>query len=213
MLQINTLIGKVNIDRLPNDCPFCHKSVTPNTITGHKNDNILEIFMFCPDADCRKSFIGYFNASGSTWRFNGSTTQGHLIGKKFSETINEISPNFALIYNEAYTAEQQNLSEICGVGYRKSLEFLIKDYSILLYESEKEKIEKLSLAKCIKDFVADNRIKSVAKRAAWLGNDETHYIRKWEGKNLQDLKKLIELTVHWIEMEKLTESFENDMPE
>ncbi len=32
-------------------------------------------------------------------------------------------------------------------------------------------------------------------------------------KNLQDLKKLIELTVHWIEMEKLTESFEAEMPE
>ena len=71
----------------------------------------------------------------------------------------------------------------------------------------------MRLANCIKEFVTDERIKSVAKRAVWLGNDETHYVRKWETKNLVDLKKLISLTVHWIEMEKLTESFEEEMPE
>jgi hypothetical protein len=49
-------------------------------------------------------------------------------------------------------------------------------------------------------------------RAVWIGNDVTHYIRKWEGKNLEDLKKLIELTVHWIEMEALSKSFEDEMP-
>ena len=32
-------------------------------------------------------------------------------------------------------------------------------------------------------------------------------------KNLTDLKKLIDLTLHWVEMEKLTESFEDEMPE
>jgi len=69
------------------------------------------------------------------------------------------------------------------------------------------------LAKVIGDYVSDNNIKSVAKRAVWLGNDETHYIRKWEGKDLNDLKKLIDLTVHWIEMEVLTASFEEEMPE
>ncbi len=47
-------------------------------------------------------------------------------------------------------------------------------------------------------------LREIAKRAAWLGNDETHYVRKWEGKDLEDLKRLISLTIHWIEMEKLT---------
>jgi len=40
---------------------------------------------------------------------------------------------------------QQDLKEICGVGYRKALEFLIKDYVILNHDDEKEKIEKNSL--------------------------------------------------------------------
>jgi hypothetical protein len=41
----------------------------------------------------------------------------------------------------------------------------------------------------------------------------THYIKKWEGKNLDDLIKLIDLIVHWIEMRILTASFDAEMPE
>ena len=61
--------------------------------------------------------------------------------------------------------------------------------------------------------MTSDKVKQVAARAVWLGNDETHYLRKWEGKDLQDLKKLIALTVHWIEMEELTEAVMKDMPE
>jgi hypothetical protein len=46
-----------------------------------------------------------------------------------------------------------------------------------------------------------------------LGNDETHYVRKWEDKDLTDLKTVIELTLHWIEMAEMTDSVMNDMPE
>lgn len=48
---------------------------------------------------------------------------------------------------------------------------------------------------------------------AWLGNDETHYVRKWEDKDLKDLKKLISLTIHWIEMDALTVEVIADMPD
>ena len=57
------------------------------------------------------------------------------------------------------------------------------------------------------------KIQTVAKRALWLGNDETHYLRKWEDKDLTDLRKLIDLTIHWIEMEKLSEEYIEDMPD
>jgi len=173
----------------------------------------MEVTLICPSQECMKSFIGYYDNQGSYFEFNGDTTIGNLVGKDFSDTIKSISDSFSTIYNQAFVAEQQELKEICGVGYRKALEFLIKDYIILNKPADKEKIEKKLLGTCIADYVDDNRVKTVAKRAVWLGNDETHYIRKWEGKNLDDLKKLIELTVHWIEMESLTKSFESEMPD
>src|SRR5687767_3154472 len=51
----------------------------------------------------------------------------------------------------------------------------------------------------------------IAKRATWLGNDATHYYRKWEDKDIHDLKNLIELTVLWIESVELTRQHEEDM--
>jgi len=53
--------------------------------------------------------------------------------------------------------------------------------------------------------------KSVAERATWLGNDETHYYRKWENKDISDLKALLRLTINAIENQLLAESYENEM--
>ena len=129
-----------------------------------------------------------------------------------SRTIETLSPAFAAIYGEAEEAELRGLALVCGPGYRKALEFLIKDYIIKLHPSCAEEVKQMFLGKCIADFVTSDRIKQVASRAVWLGNDETHYLRKWEDKDLQDLKNLISLTVHWIEMEELTAETLKDMP-
>jgi hypothetical protein len=213
MYKVNTNAGETKIDKLPEKCPFCHSGISPQLINGNSGNGRMEIFMCCPRSTCKNSFIGYYLYENNVWYYNNETTIGNLNAKEFSKSIQEISSLFVKIYNEAYSAEQQNLKEICGVGYRKALEFLIKDYVILNNKDKEGKILKMHLGNCIKDLVNDNRVKSVAKRAVWLGNDETHYVRKWETKNLEDLKKLISLTVHWIEMEKLTESFETEMPE
>ncbi|MCW3087660.1 MAG: hypothetical protein JWQ78_1046, partial [Sediminibacterium sp.] len=124
-----------------------------------------------------------------------------------------LSPTFCIAYNESEEAENFNLKEICGVGYRKALEFLIKDYLILRNPSKEEDIKKQLLGACITQYVKNENIKQTSKRAAWLGNDETHYIRKWQDKDLKDLKLLINLTINWIEMELLTEELILDMPE
>ena len=59
--------------------------------------------------------------------------------------------------------------------------------------------------------MSNEKVKEVAKRAVWIGNDETHYVRRWEGKDIEDLKTLIEITIHWIEMEKLTADYLTEM--
>lgn len=137
-----------------------------------------------------------------------------LKSEDFGEIINSISPKFVKIYNEAYVAEQMSLMEVCGVGYRKAVEFLIKDYVIEGKEPGViEQIKRMQLAQCIENYVTDLNVRNVSKRAVWLGNDETHYVKKWEEKDVQDLKGLIRLTVRWIEQEKETASLLEDMPE
>ena len=212
MAGINTTNGGRNLINHPDECPFCHNKITPINIYGFNNESTFDAFVVCPNSKCKKTFIAYYNHANNP-SFLNIVSQGNLIGKEFNEVIEKISTSFITIYNQSFFAEQQNLTEICGVGYRKALEFLIKDYIIYNDPTLTEKVEKKLLGACINEYVNDEKIKAVSKRAAWLGNDETHYVRKWEGKNLMDLKKLIDLTVHWIEMEDLTKSFEEEMPE
>lgn len=135
--------------------------------------------------------------------------------RSFSQTIKDISPTFESNYNQALCAEQMSLDQICGPGYRKALEYLIKDYLLLQIENEEQsdKIKNKLLGKCIQEDVVDERIKAVSKRAAWIGNDETHYVRKWAEKDVSNLKQLIDLTVRWIESEVETKRLLEDMPE
>lgn len=213
MREFSIKIGNsdATIDFIPNECPYCHKAIRPDLITENIIQNGAELIFKCPSYGCERAFIATYQTFNNYSYFFQRVNIGELKEVPFSPEIANISPSFIKIYNEAFFAEQHNLFEICGVGYRKSLEFLVKDYLISKNPSKAEVIKKKFLGNCIKENVTDTKIKAVAERAVWLGNDETHYVKLWEEKTLHDLKRLISLTVHWIEMEELTQSFEEEM--
>jgi hypothetical protein len=188
-------------------CPCCGTLMAPKYLCYSSNEGVL--FCKCSMTGCGALFLLEIRGYGHYVMHN------HPLAKEvFSDDISNVSPMFCKIYNEAYAAEQMSLMEVCGVGYRKALEFLIKDYSIQGKSEEvADRIKKTALAKCIDDYVDDVELKAVAKRAVWLGNDETHYVRKWEDKDVQDLKGVIRLTILWIEKEKETERLLAEMPE
>lgn len=122
--------------------------------------------------------------------------------------------SFLKIYTQAYSAESNELNEIAGIGYRKALEFLIKDYAQHLKGDEKDKIIKMPLLQVIKAYLGDDkRLVDIASRAAWLGNDESHYLKKWLDRDVSDLKKVIILTLQSIEHTEATNEYINNMPE
>jgi len=134
-----------------------------------------------------------------------------LIVVNFQDEVIEVSSDFVKIYKQAAEAEFMKLDSIAGVGYRKALEFLIKDYLIGKYSEKREKIAKAYLGDCIRDYVDDPRVKIAAEKAAWIGNDETHYVRKWQDRDIEDLKKLLKLTANWISSEILTSMYADEM--
>lgn len=188
------------------ECPFCHTQIVPNYLCLDHDT----LYASCPNEYCKRHFVLSLKRGTS---FTSVEPNAIPKSKTFSEIISNISSHFAMIYNQAYHAEQMGLDQICGVGYRKALEFLIKDYLISkeIDEQVKDNIKKKFLSNCIQDYVQNDNIKNVAKRAVWLGNDETHYIRTWADKDVNNLKKLIELTVRWIENEIETERVLQEM--
>lgn len=192
--------------KYPDTCPICHNGIQPELHYSIQYKSALHVAMRCPLSECGRMFITIY--------MGGLLKETYPIifnDKKFQGEVEEISPSFIEIYNESLQAESLNLKQICGVGYRKALEFLIKDFLIIVQPENEDKIRKKFLGNCIKDHIENINLKQIAERAVWLGNDETHYERVWEEKDIEDLKKLIDVTLHWVSMEILTKKYIEDM--
>ena len=136
--------------------------------------------------------------------------------EQFEETsipphINQISAQFSIVYAQALQAESENLDQIAGLGFRRSLEFLVKDYAILKNPEDEDVIKPMPMAQCIEKYIDHPRIKALSKRAAWLGNDYAHYLKKHSDRDLKDLKELILLTMQWINLEIESETYEREI--
>ncbi|MHC1735216.1 MAG: hypothetical protein AB9921_06040 [Erysipelotrichaceae bacterium] len=187
------------------ECPICQKSIEPIYLSAFKDvDNTVGIFYFCKG--CGKSFLSRYTFAGpnsegaSQYRLKASFPKSFK-PTEFSETISGVSSQFVNIYNQSKTAELLNLDEIAGIGFRKALEFLVKDYAILRNPDQQGEIAAMHLQGCIKKFITHPRTQEVLSKAVWVGNDETHYQRKIEGSDIDLLKKLIDLSIHWISMD------------
>ena len=123
----------------------------------------------------------------------------------FDEKIEEISPQFVKIYNQALQAESMALDEIAGLGYRKSVEFLIKDFAIYKNPEKESEIKNTWMKVCIENYIDNKQIRILAERSDWIGNDEAHYVRKQEDRDIDDMKKFIKAMVYFIGMTLITD--------
>lgn len=221
----NSWSQPLQVDRLPDECPICRMGVLPIFRAGVSNGVIqggspperAELAVNCTRKGCGALFVARYELESK------STTGLRLALKEcvpmtpkkteFPEEIRSLSPGFVEILNQAEAAEAVGLDQMVGMGYRKALEFLVKDFAKSEHPAEKEAIEKKMLGPCIKEYIDDTNVKKVAERAAWLGNDETHYVRRWETKDVEDLKRLVGLTVRAIENVLVTQLYLKEMPD
>lgn len=220
--RITTPNGNYSVYGFPDRCPVCHEIDDPNIIyahlsrkSKHGSDTIIAI---CTCCNCRIDYAVSFSlhhedrspfytaASPKTLPYSAPPVS-------FNKHILEISPTFVNIYNQSMIAKNTGLDELVGMGFRKALEFLIKDYLLYIAPSDKDDIKSKFLGKCIKDDVTNPKIKSVAERAAWLGNDQTHYVQKFSEHDVDDLLRLINLTVYWISAELETKEWDLLQPQ
>ncbi|WP_260678360.1 hypothetical protein [Lactococcus lactis] len=181
---------------LPSDCIHCHKSVSfrvEGTTPIHKFSGgyFFSSVFLCPN--CEKYSISEYQ---SAYQYSDyAIVKYHYqneININLPLNIENVSPQFVELFKQSTVAEAQGLVDICGVGYRKSAEFLIKDYAISKTPDKTEDIQKAPLGSVIKtEFEAFPKIQNLAKATTWIGNDETHYIRKHNDKDLKDLKNFL----------------------
>lgn len=117
-----------------------------------------------------------------------------------SDDVEMVSPIGKQIYVQALKAEHERLDHIAGIGYRKALEFFVKDFSIVTNPDDEDKIIKMSLKQVIEKYIKDEDLKTFALASAYIGNDEGHYYRNNPDKDFTDLKNYLHGVIHYIEM-------------
>lgn len=191
-------------------CPICKHAISPTLINGiySEREDYGHIWLFNYCVACKTPFISKYSTDifdyTGIYHYQGSFPS---IYKPSSHDtfIETMSPRYYNILHQAEEAESLRLDEIAGVGYRKAVEILVKDYVVSLDLNAKKEILDEPLGQCIEKRIENKDIKKLAKRCAWLGNDEVHYYRKHEGKDVEDLKELIEALVYFIKMNQIFE--------
>lgn len=193
-------------------CPHCKKIIFPEVMTTVASNNSEELFitMHCPGCDGvyfekYAKMIKYTNVHGFEERitFYRSVALYPILPMPldFPEYIQRQYMDFTDIYNQAATAESMNLDKICGMGYRKALESLAKQYAHDCFPNDGTKIDNESLVQTINRFESP-KIKALAKAATWLGNDQTHMIAKHPEYSIDQLKAFIKFLCQEIEAEQ-----------
>jgi len=203
-------IGNCICYETTDQCPICKKAIAPIEKAHFKSSRKDKRYYLFECPACGEGFISSYDESlNSVIRGNQEyqvldykeSFPNIPVKRTFDDNINKLSKNFCDIYNQANLAEQYKLNEIAGMGYRKALEFLIKDYCIHYHSKDAKKIKQENLSQVINEYITSDKIKNSSKASAWIGNDEAHYLRKYEDKDVKDLKKFIETTVAYIHYE------------
>lgn len=195
------------------ECPSCHFAIEPKPLSAFivkKDAPISEdvsMYLTCLCKRCRNVFLSKFKDPHESFSSRVLTFQDPAYSvpyknkpQQFNDAIRVLSPGFVETYTQAETAEALHLYEICGSGYRKALEYLVKDYLCVNEPENTELIQSEFLSASIKR-INYGRIQTLAEKCAWIGNDETHYVRKHDDLNFTDMKKFIKAILYYIESE------------
>lgn len=185
-------------------CPYCNKAIYPEIKATNfsNNDKHISCIVSCPA--CSQEFFIKFrrNVANVNYVYDYYEVLPYPEPQvNLPADFQELFPEFYKIYTEAAKAESYNLLEICGMGYRKALEALVKQYAIELFPDETETIQNEMLMPTIKRF-ASPKIVTLATAATWLGNDHAHLVTKHPDYDLNALKSFINVLCQYIQSEK-----------
>lgn len=196
--------GKKYLAANPNICPHCHSRNAPDLIWSHSTKDTDEAPINisawqCANTECSKLFLvqHYFNGQFEFERFLNGLPKGPewpqpIIDLKSGNSKDENNSNFIKTYLQSLEAENYGLDELAGMGFRKAIEYLVKDWAIQSNPDKKEHIETAWLGAVISNYY-EGDLKEILERATWLGNDQAHYNKLFEEFDVEILKELIDL--------------------
>ena len=203
----NCFVNSFSFDyEKPATCPYCGIGIDAPIRDPHYW-NLGEGYLLSAAGTCtacHKSFVfGAFHKENSSDIAKNVFIYPSVTCKEFkNENISKFSPRFIELYNQSLLAEFNGLIDIAAIGFRTSLEILIKDFAINVLGDDASKVSSLKLMNTISKYLNED-LASSADVIRILGNDYAHYQKNYPDMDFDILKKYMAIFIAQIEVNYL----------
>ena len=189
----------------PRFCPICRTPQEGTRLDSKlfrtENRKLYGVVAYTCNS-CGKRYLVNYNLDTSTKTAAFGAFYPTFTATYENESLAEFSPRFVELYNQALRSELAGDIDLAATGYRHALECLVKDYAINRLEKDHDEVCRKSLCQAIGDYFDSDMVVS-ADVVRILGNDYTHYERRYPDLDFTVLKKYMEILIHLIETKEL----------
>lgn len=180
----------------PMSCPYCGVHTDTEETTAQifaLTSTQKAIVLACRCTRCKKRFLSVYIEEGNRLTLN--TIIPIAENDEVHEGLKTVSPEFERIHQQAYRAELRGDIDLAAVGYRTALEVLVKDFAIRELGEKEEEVTSKKLAQAIEDYSGSVELLATSDVVRMLGNDYTHYLKKYENIGFETLKHYYNVTM------------------
>lgn len=185
----------------PQTCPHCSVNTDAHYVQQSKTSDFdtsgteLITFIWRCTA-CKKIFVSFHGYKNKQCTYLDRFPK---ISTQFNDPeIEKISPRFIEMYNQALHAEDDGGYNLAAVGFRSALEILIKDYAVICLGKSKDDVSSKKLIGAITEYLGESDLIKTADVVRILGNDHTHYERKYPEYDFNLLKSYMNIFISQI---------------
>lgn len=191
---------------VPLECPYCGK-VIEFTQRGYSSldiniYNTYYIFLLYSKC-CDKNSVASYRHDKKNKIIEFLSMYPNPKPSVLPDSIHVLSPRFITLYADSEYTYSKNMFELAGSGFRNALEILIKDFAINELNEDSKEVSKKSLFDAIESYLPDPKLKKAADVVRILGNDYTHYDRKYNQYDIDLLKVYLDIFIKRIDAEYL----------
>lgn len=188
----------------PATCPYCGYGTDAPVLsrnTFHMGGNIFMLAGTCKCTHCNKTFFFacYRNLAETPDAPCSFCFPENSFIPYRNDVLSNISERFIQMYNQALNAEFNGSLDLAAIGYRSSLEILVKDYAISELGVSEDEAAKKSLCDSIGTYLKQEELVKTADVVRILGNDYTHFKRKYPEFDFTLLKYYMDIFIKQIE--------------
>ena len=189
--------------------PHCGVVVEAERVSAnshlYETDGRGECFIFVWRCTCcRKLFVSMYLLQNKQMSLLGILPNNAVVYT--DEEIEKISPRFIEMYSQALRAEDNGDYNLAAIGFRSAIEILIKDYAITCLGQSRGEVVNMSLYNAISSYLGENDLIKTADVVRILGNDHTHYERKYPEHDFALLKNYVDIAISLIRQKILIKS-------